>query len=99
MKIIQINNNLEEHIKNEIIIYFYADWCKYCNMLTPIINEYEKTNKSDLIIGKINIDDNPLLSLKYNIEYVPTFIKFKNNEIISSCVVTSKQQLDELLNI
>lgn len=96
------NNNFDEVVFNSekpILVEFYANWCKYCNMINPIIDEYEKTSSSDIIIGKVNTDEEQELAKKYNIEVIPTFMLVKDKKIILSKIVTSKDDLDYLINL
>lgn len=70
--------NFNEFISNDIsIIDFYADWCKPCLMMSPIVEEFAKNNQ-DIKVGKINIDMAPESAAKYGISSIPCFIIFKD---------------------
>ncbi|AMA65197.1 Thioredoxin-1 [Candidatus Arsenophonus lipoptenae] len=82
-----------------ILIDFWAEWCNPCKMITPILSEIADEYKSQLIVGKLNIDKNPKTATKYNIRSIPTLILFKNSEEISRQVgLLSKTQLKEFLD-
>ena len=79
--------NLNKHnFQNEIIEYagialvdFYADWCGPCKMLSPIIDEIAE-ERTDITVGKVNVDENNSLAAKYNVMSIPTMIIFKNGK-------------------
>ena len=60
-----------------ILIDFYADWCGPCKMLIPILEQLSRDYK-DVMIVKINVDDNQNLAAKFAIRSVPTMLIFKN---------------------
>ncbi|WP_212113169.1 thioredoxin [Candidatus Shikimatogenerans silvanidophilus] len=64
--------------KYVILIDFWASWCRPCKLLSPIIDYIEKKYKKQLYVFKINIDNNTLLSEKFNIQSIPTLIFFLN---------------------
>ncbi len=88
MSVIKINaDNLNEIRNNEktILLDFYADWCGPCRMISPIINEIAEENPQ-YIVGKINVDEEPALSLEYGISSIPALIVIKNGRIVNRSV-------------
>ncbi len=80
-----------------VLIDFYANWCGACSMMSPIIEEIANNELGDNVkIGKINIDENQDLAIKYDIESIPTLILFKNGEIKKTMVGVSSK--DEILD-
>ena len=78
------------------VVDFYADWCGPCKMMAPIMEAVAKELGETAVVGKVNIDDNQNLALKYQIMTIPTIAIFKNGEIVESFIgVTDK---DEILN-
>lgn len=68
--------------KDIILVDFFATWCGPCNMLSPILEEISKEDDK-IKICKVDIDKCSTLAVKYEIEFVPTMLIFKNGENIS----------------
>ena len=78
------------------VVDFSADWCGPCKMMAPIMEAVAKELGETAVVGKVNIDDNQNLAVKYQIMTIPTIAIFKNGEIVESFIgVTDK---DEILN-
>ena len=82
MSVLKINEqNFEnEVLKSEemVLIDFYADWCGPCKMMSPIIDEIAEEMEGKVKVGKVNVDDNQQLAIKYNVMSIPTIIIYKN---------------------
>ena len=87
----------EEFIKEGItLVDFYATWCGPCKMLAP--NVEELSNKG-VKCGKMDIDSNVDLAMKYGIEVIPYVIVFKNGTPVDKSIgLVSTQELEELIN-
>ena len=90
MSVLKIN---EENFENEVLkseemvlIDFYADWCGPCKMLSPIIDEIAEEMEGKVKVGKVNVDDNQQLAIKYNVMSIPTIIIYKNGMPVKSFV-------------
>ncbi len=69
-------------------------------MLAPVLAEFAEEHKDKLKVGKVNVDEQRDLAIKYNITSIPTLILFKNGEIINISVgFHSKAELEEIVNI
>ena len=89
----------EEVLKSDkiVILDFYADWCMPCQMQSPIIDKIAE-ERSDIKVGKINVDENQSLAEKYGIMSIPTILIIKDKEISNKFVgVTSKDKIMENL--
>jgi thioredoxin 1 len=80
--------------KGVAVVDFWAEWCGPCRMITPIIEELSKEYDGKATIGKVNVDENPEVSMKYGIRSIPTILILKDGEIVDKQVgVTTKQKL------
>lgn len=61
------------------LVDFYADWCGPCRMVSPIVDEIAE-ERSDITVGKVNVDDENALSMKYGVMSIPTLIVFKDGQ-------------------
>lgn len=85
------------------VVDFWAEWCGPCKMITPIIEELSKDYEGKASVGKLNVDDNPNVSVKYGIRSIPTILFIKNGEVVDKQVGLAtkqalSQKLDSLLN-
>ena len=59
------------------LVDFYADWCGPCKMIAPIVEEIAN-ERTDITVGKVNVDNDPQIAIKYGVQSIPTLIVFKN---------------------
>ena len=73
-------NNFNNLIANgTVLVDFYADWCGPCRMVSPIVDEIAEEHR-DITVGKINVDDENTLAMKYGVMSIPTLIVFKDGK-------------------
>ena len=73
-------NNFNNAIANgTALVDFYADWCGPCRMVSPIVDEISE-ERSDITVGKVNVDDENALAMKYGVMGIPTLIVFKDGK-------------------
>jgi len=92
--------NFEEIIATDkpVLIDFWAEWCGPCKMIGPIIEELA-TERDDVVVGKVDVDNNPNLSFKYKVRSIPTVLVLKNGEIVEKKVGgTTKATYEAMLN-
>ncbi len=91
-------NFQEKVLDNEgvAVVDFWAEWCGPCRMITPIIEELSKEYDGKALIGKLNVDHNQAISMKYGVRSIPTILILKNGEVVDKHVgVTTKQALSQ----
>ena len=81
-----------------VIVDFHALWCGPCKTQSPILSDIAAEFGERLRVIKIDVDKNPLIASKYNIQGVPTVILFKNGQLVwRQSGVASKSQLNEII--
>ncbi len=68
------------------VIDFWAEWCGPCRMVGPIIEELSKEYDGKALIGKVNVDENPDISMKYGIRSIPTVLILKDGVVVDKQV-------------
>ena len=75
-------DNFEELLSSDkpVLLDFYAEWCGPCRMIAPIVEEIAN-ERDDVIVGKINVDEQGELAQAYDVMSIPTLIVLKNGEV------------------
>lgn len=77
-------NNFDENVlkaQGLVLVDFWATWCGPCKLMSPIVDELA-TELDGVVVGKVNVDENPDLARQFNILSIPTFIVFKSGQVI-----------------
>ena len=80
-----------------VFVDFYADWCGPCRMVSPIVSEIAK-ERSDIKVGKINVDEQPELAAKFQVMSIPMLAVIKNGKLDNQVVgYRPKEQIESML--
>ena len=101
MALLKINNeNFEsEVLKSDktVLLDFFADWCGPCQMLAPVLAEIAE-EREDIVVGKINVDEEMQLALKFGVESIPMIAVIKDGKLGNKSVgFKPKEQILEML--
>lgn len=101
MSVIKINKeNFASEVLNSnkpFLLDFYADWCGPCRMVGPIVSEIAN-ERSDVKVGKINVDEQPELAAQFQVMSIPMLAVIKNGKLENQVVgYRSKEQIEAML--
>ncbi len=86
--------NFESEVLNSeipVIVDFWATWCGPCRMLAPIIDELAAELEGSVKVGKVNVDDEQALAVKFGIMSIPTVILFKDGRAEATSMDTKQR--------
>jgi thioredoxin 1 len=88
MAIITVTKENFNEIKAQdktVLLDFYADWCGPCRMVAPIVHEIAD-EREDIVVGKINVDEQPELAQAFGVMSIPTLVVMKNGEVVNQAM-------------
>ena len=87
----------KEIIQNHplVVVDCWAPWCGPCRMVAPIIEELSKDYAGKILFGKLNVDENPQVSMQYEIMSIPTLLIFKGGKLLNKIVGAMSRQMLE----
>lgn len=94
------DNFEQEVLQSElpVLVDFWAVWCGPCQMLAPTIAELAGEYEGKVKVGKVNVDEQPELAMKYGIMSIPTLILFKGGEVAAQTMgVQPKEAIEQML--
>ena len=101
MSVINITNqNFHEEVVNSsktVLLDFWAGWCGPCSMLSPVIDEIAE-DRTDIKVGKVNVDEEPELSSAFQVMSIPTVIVLKNGNVAGKSIgVRPREAIEAML--
>lgn len=79
-----------------VVVDFWAEWCGPCKIIAPALEELASEMDDQIVVAKVNIDENPLTPTKYGVRGIPTLMMFKNGEVAATKVgAVAKSKLFE----
>jgi thioredoxin 1 len=90
---ITTDNNFDEVIGSNdlVLVDFWADWCGPCKMLSPILDEI--ANERGILVGKLNVDENPIKMEEYSVHSIPTMVLFKSGQPVKTIIGAKPKHL------
>ena len=80
-----------------VLVEFWAPWCVYCRRIAPALQKVAEQQEK-LVVGQVNIDEEPVLANREHIEVIPTFVLYENGEALGSIVAPeSKARIEEFI--
>ena len=80
------DESFEEVVKSNglILIDFWAEWCGPCKRVSPILDERSKEH--GILVGKLNIDENPLKPVEFSVSSIPTMVLFEDGVVVKTII-------------
>ena len=82
-----------------VLVDFWAEWCGPCRAMEPSINALATDYVGKVDVGKLNVDDNPSITMRYMVRGIPTVILFKGGQIVDQVVgLVDKNALKQMVD-
>ena len=81
--------NFENEVLNAdkpVLLDFYADWCGPCKMLAPVLHEIAEESTGALKVGKVNVDEQMELAMRFQVSSIPMLVVFKDGKVVTKSV-------------
>ena len=80
------SENFDSFIKNAaapVLVDLWASWCGPCKMLSPLVDQLAEEMGDKLAVGKVNVDDEGEIAMRYGVQSIPTLLLFKGGELVN----------------
>ena len=83
---------------NVVLVEFQAPWCGYCRRIAPAYDKVAQQMEGEMVVAKINIDDEPLIAHQEQIEVIPTLVLYRGGKVLGSIVAPeSKARIEQFI--
>ncbi len=102
MAVVFTDANFDELVNKAdkpVVVDFWAEWCGPCRLVGPVVEELAKDFDGKALVGKLNVDENPDIAMKFGVRNIPTILFIKGGQVIDRQVgAVPKSKLEEKLN-
>ena len=95
MEMVFTTQNFEQEVLKSdkpVLVDFYADWCGPCKMMAPVVEELAELYQGIAKVGKLNVDDNEEIAMKYGVMSIPTLLIIKNGNVEAKMIGVQKRE-------
>ena len=96
MEMVFTTQNFESEVLNSdkpVLVDFYADWCGPFKMMAPVVEELAELYDGKAKVGKLNVDNNEGIAMKYGVMSIPTLLVIKNGQVEAKMVGVQKREV------
>ena len=88
LKHVSVEDFEDEVLKSDVkvLVDFYADWCGPCKMLAPVLHEIAEENTGAFKVGKVNVDEQMELAMRFQVSSIPMLVVFKDGKAVAKSV-------------